>query len=340
MGTGGKKLLLVVLLTCLVFAGIAGYGDFRQVWRLLFEFPLSHLLLAFGLALINYVLRFIRWAYYLKVLRIDVPWSVSFLTFLSGLAMTITPGKVGELVKSYLLRDRSGVAVSKSLPVVIMERLTDLVSIALMGLVGLALLPPLISWGLALVLGVVAIAIYVLTTRHSDGLLALPLVRRWGEEMRQSRHGMRELSRPVPLAVALGLGFLSWISEGVALWVVLMGLGADVGLLLSLPIYAGSVLVGAATTLPGGLVGTEGAMIALLQQTGAERDIAAAGTLLVRVATLWFAVGVGLAALAWLHRLRCPLPTVETSTGQDHSHEGQESPGPAGIYPDKGEPYG
>ena len=158
--------------------------------------------------------------------------------------------------------------------------------------------------------------------------------------MRQSRHGMRELSRPVPLAVALGLGFLSWISEGVALWVVLMGLGADVGLLLSLPIYAGSVLVGAATTLPGGLVGTEGAMIALLQQTGAERDIAAAGTLLVRVATLWFAVGVGLAALAWLHRLRCPLPAVETSTGQDHSHEGQESPGPAGIYSDKGEPYG
>ena len=330
----------MVLLTCLVFAGIAGYGDFRQVWRLLVEFPLSHLLLAFGLALLNYILRFIRWAYYLRVLNIDVAGPVSFLIFLSGLAMTITPGKVGELVKSYLLRDRSGVAVSASLPVVIMERLTDLVSIALMGLVGLALLPPLISWGLVLVLAIVTVAMYVLTTRHSNRLLALPLLRRWGEQMRQSRDGMRELTRPAPLAVAVALGFLSWVSEGVALWVVLEGLGADVGVLLSLPIYAGSVLVGAATTLPGGLVGTEGAMVALLQQTGAERDIAAVGTLLVRVATLWFAVGVGLAALAWLHGFRSALPVEEGSVRQNDIHEVQESFDPAGISTDKGEPHG
>ena len=114
---------------------------------------------------------------------------------------------------------------------------------------------------------------------------------------------MRELSRPMPLVIAVALGLLSWVSEGVALWVVLQGLGADVGLLLSLPIYAGSVIVGAVTTLPGGLVGTEGAMVTLLQQAGVARDAAAAGTLLVRVATLWFAVGVGLAALAWLHWL-------------------------------------
>ena len=303
MGSSGKKLLLVVLLTCLVFAGIAGYGDFRQVWGRLVDFPLSYLLLAFGLAVVNYLLRFLRWAYYLKVLKIHVPWSVSALIFLGGLAMTITPGKVGELIKSYLLRDRSGVAVSTSMPVVLMERMTDLVSIALMGLVGLALLPPIASVVLMLVLGVVAVTVYLFTTRHSDQLLSLPLIRRWEEQIRNSRQGMRELSRPVPLVVALSLGFLSWVSEGVALWVVLKGLGADASILLSIPIYAGSVLVGAATTLPGGLVGTEGAMVTLLQRFGAERDIAAAGTLLVRVATLWFAVVVGLAALAWLHRL-------------------------------------
>ena len=304
MGGRGKQLLLVILLTCLVFAGITGYGDFREVWRHLIAFPVSYLLLALGLALVNYLLRFLRWAYYLRTLEIKVPWSVSFLIFFSGLAMTITPGKVGELVKSYLLRDRSGVPVASSLPAVIMERVTDLVSIALMGLVGLALLPPLVSLGLVIVICLVAASVYFVTTRRTDGLWSLPIIRRWEEQVRQSRRGMRKLSRPVPLAVALGLGLLSWVSEGVALWVVLEGLGADVGLLLSLPIYAGSVLVGAATTLPGGLVGTEGAMVALLQQSGAERDVAAAGTLLVRVATLWFAVGVGLIALAWLHRLK------------------------------------
>ena len=309
MSSRGKKLLLVILLSSLVFVGLAGYGDFREVWRHLAEFPPGYLFLALGLAVVNYLLRFLRWAYYLKLLGISVPFSVSSLTFLTGLAMTITPGKVGELVKSYLLRDRAGAPVTASLPVVLMERLTDLISVALMGFVGLMLLPPLVSAGLGIVVVTVAVVVYFLTTRHTDRLMSLPVVRRWSEQLQEARQGMRELSRPMPLVIAVALGLLSWVSEGVALWVVLQGLGADVGLLLSLPIYAGSVIVGAVTTLPGGLVGTEGAMVTLLQQAGVARDAAAAGTLLVRVATLWFAVGVGLAALAWLHWL-LPGPRV------------------------------
>ena len=133
MSSRGKKLLLVILLSSLVFVGLAGYGDFREVWRHLAEFPPGYLFLALGLAVVNYLLRFLRWAYYLKLLGISVPFSVSSLTFLTGLAMTITPGKVGELVKSYLLRDRAGAPVTASLPVVLMERLTDLISVAFTG---------------------------------------------------------------------------------------------------------------------------------------------------------------------------------------------------------------
>ena len=301
VGSRGKKLLLVGALTCLVFAGVAGYGDFREVWQHLVDFPLTYLGLAFGLALVNYLLRFLRWAYYLRILNLAVPFRLSSLTFLIGLAMTITPGKVGELVKSYTLRDRAGVAVSSSAPVVLMERLTDLASVALMGLVGLALLPAPVSVVLAITLAGVAAVVYLLTTRHADRVLGWRVIQRWVGELREAQQAIRKMSRPGPFLVATALAFLAWLSEGLALWVVLEGLGADVGLLLSLPIYAGSVLVGAATTLPGGLVGTEGAMVTLLQQTGAERDVAAAGTLLVRVATLWFAVVVGLAAWSCLH---------------------------------------
>ena len=303
MGNRGKKLLLIFALTCLVFAGVAGYGDFREVWKHLVDFPLTHLGLAFGLALFNYLLRFLRWAYYLRILNLVVPFHLSSLTFLIGLAMTITPGKVGELVKSYTLRDRAGVAVSSSAPVVLMERLTDLASVALMGLVGLALVPTSVSVVLAITLAGVGVLVYLLTTRHTDRVFGWRLIRRWVGEIREAQQAIRVMSRPCPLLVATVLAFLAWVSEGIALWVILKGLDADVGLLLSLPIYAGSVLVGAATTLPGGLVGTEGAMVTLLQQAGAERDVAAAGTLLVRVATLWLAVVVGFAAWACLHWL-------------------------------------
>ena len=332
MTNRGKKLLLVVALTCLVFAGLAGYGDFKEVWGHLVSFPPSHLVAVFGLALLNYLLRLLRWAYFLHVLDISVPQSVSILTFLTGLAMTITPGKVGELIKCYLLRDRAGVPVVSSAPAVLMERLSDLVSVALMGLVGLALLPILLSFVVGITLAAVAVVIYLLVSRHTDRVLGFRPLRRWSGELTEAREGIRQLSRPFPLAIATVLGLLAWVSEGVALWIVLQGLGTDIGLILSLPIYAGSVLVGAATSLPGGLVGTEGAMVTLLQQIGSPRDMAAAGTLLVRVATLWFAVAVGLAAWAWLHWL---LPRGSDKTA-DGACIAQPVAGAAGESPGNG----
>ena len=79
---------------------------------------------------------------------------------------------------------------------------------------------------------------------------------------------------------------------------------AHVSLLRALSIYVAATLVGAISASPGGLVGTEGSMVALLQQIGIVSGVASAGTLLVRLATLWFAVLVGLVALAWLNRVK------------------------------------
>ncbi|MYC28552.1 MAG: flippase-like domain-containing protein [Chloroflexi bacterium] len=300
MANLGKKLLIVGVLACFVFAGLAGYGDVREVSGRMASFPFPSLLLAVGLALLNYLLRFLRWAYYLKILAVSVPLRLSILIFLTGLAMTITPGKLGELLKCYLLRDQAGIPVSTSAPAVLMERITDLVAIGVMALVGLALLPAFVSAILVAVVAGLVLVAYFSTARQDERVLDLPIIRRWRADIVEAREGVRTLSRPVPLLVASILGLAAWLSEGVALWVVMEGLGADLGFLISLPIYAGSLLAGAVTTLPGGLVGTEGAMVTLLQQMGAGRDAAAAGTLIVRLVTLWLAVLVGFAAFGWL----------------------------------------
>ena len=133
-------------------------------------------------------------------------------------------------------------------------------------------------------------------------MLGLPFLRRWEDAIRTSQEGFQRLAAPRVMAVGVVLGFLGWFCEGAALWVVLQGLDADMSLLGALPIYAAATLVGAATALPGGLIGTEGSMVALLQQSGMDKGLASGGTLLVRLITLWFAVAVGVAALALLHR--------------------------------------
>ena len=308
-----KKLGLLVILTVLVFAALVGYGDFRVMVQRLAHFPVTHLIAALALALLNYLLRFFRWAYYLRVLKISAPVAVSGLVFLSGLAMSITPGKAGELLKSYLLRDRAGVPVSVSAPVVVMERITDVVSVVLLGLVGLALLPLPIVLALLTALCISGGALMMVPSRHSGRLLDLPLLRRWKSSLETSHQGLRLLTVPRVVAVAVALGAVAWFCEGLALWVILQGLDADQSLGRAVSIYAAATLVGAISAMPGGLVGTEGSMVALLQNSGIARGPAPAATLLVRLVTLWFAVAIGLMALVCLNRLQQSRLTPEAA---------------------------
>ena len=96
----GRKWFLLIFLAIAVFVGLVGYGDFRKIGIHLAEFPYPFLAAAFTLACANFALRFVRWAYYLKVLELRPPLSVSILVFLSGLAMAITPGKAGSFTSA------------------------------------------------------------------------------------------------------------------------------------------------------------------------------------------------------------------------------------------------
>src|SRR5262245_21044963 len=79
---------------------------------------------ALALALANYSIRFVRWQVYLHDQDVRVPTGSSALVFASGLSLSITPAKLGELVKSYLLRELHGIPAPRTAPIVIAERVT------------------------------------------------------------------------------------------------------------------------------------------------------------------------------------------------------------------------
>ena len=92
--------------------------------------------------------------------------------------------------------------------------------------------------------------------------------------------------------------------ECVAFFIVSIGIGQPPSALLLLQatfIYAAASLFGAVSMLPGGLGATEGGMALLLQQIVlVAREDSVAATLIVRLCTLWFAVLLGVVALAVL----------------------------------------
>jgi hypothetical protein len=101
-------------------------------FRAVFLVPVPALVLA------NYGLRFARWHYLLRLGGAHVAPRESAALFLSGFAMSITPGRMGELMKSVMLRDEAGVPLGVSIPVVIADRANDGVAAAVLVAAGMA----------------------------------------------------------------------------------------------------------------------------------------------------------------------------------------------------------
>ena len=310
----GTRIALGAILGIVVAAALALFGDVRQLASALggFDWWLAAPILVLTLA--NYALRFVKWDLYLRHLGIpELPRQTSALVFLSGFSMSLTPGKVGEFIKSVFLRRLTGAPVSRASAAVAIERLTD--GLAMLVLAGVGLTQ--FAYGRTL-LGAAAVGglVVVLVLRQPQLLASLlariegwPVVGRRVEHAVSFVHASAELLQPRLLATAIGLGIVSWAGECAAFFLVLIGLGVDPSwqlLVVAIFVLAVSSIVGALSMLPGGLgvadASVTGMLLLLVPDDAMTRGTAVAATLLIRFATLWFGVIIGVIALAVLER--------------------------------------
>ena len=271
---------------------------------------------ACGLAFTNYLLRFLKWEYYLSVLEIrGIPKLESFLTFLSGFVLTVSPGKVGEVFKSLVLAQTRGVAFERSAPIVVAERVTNLIGVIAMITIGSLGFDGGLPWALAGSLVVLALLVFVASPRLSRPVVAAlsrlpgPLGRlgeRIANPLNLALEQLRELTSPARLWWPTLLSLVGWSLEGVGLWFILTGFEQSTPVTRAAFFYATATLAGALIPLPGGLGVTDKLIEEQLAHLGGVPLAAATAAMLrIRLATLWFAVVVGFLALGWL-RARHP----------------------------------
>jgi uncharacterized protein (TIRG00374 family) len=266
------------------------------------------LCLAFG----NYVLRYLKWEIYLSILEIRGLRRVdSFLTFLSGFVLSVSPGKVGEVFKSYILGEIHDVDPVRSAPIVVAERLTDLVGIIVLIAVGSTRFAGGLVWaaaGTAVVSGLVLVVTWRrLALALLDKMSAMSTrLARVGKRLRDGYEALYALTRPKALVLPTLLSIAAWFLEALALWVILRGFSCSPSTLGATFFYATSTLAGALVPVPGGVGVTEKVMQTLMRDLGdVDESATTCAIMLVRFATLWFAVLVGFGALSLL-RARHP----------------------------------
>jgi len=295
-----------------IIAGIGLYfiaivsTDYEPTKRAILSFPLEGWLIILSLSLINYLLRFVRWDIYIKTLsniRINTKYHLAY--YLGGFALSTTPGKAGETIRSlYLIHH--GISFTQSISAFFVERFLDLLAITLLSFAVVSLFS---DYTLIVVITAI-VAIALLPLMHSqfflNRLTTLSIKiqnKRLSETLSHLTNLLRSSSQLLKNRILYGglsIGMIAWAAEGIGLWVLLHYLGHDIAIMAAVGVYAIAVLVGALSLLPGGLGTTDVVMAMLLVSLGIDHATAVAATLICRVATLWFAVLLGFIMISLL----------------------------------------
>ena len=302
-----RRLIPGLIFGFLVFLAVVLVGDVRLVSQQVkgFRWELYPLILL--LTLFNYTLRFFKWHYYLGLVGVrDFSLLDSARLFLAGFPLAVTPGKVGEALKGIWLEKETGLPLSRGISVVLAERISDGFGVLLLSTLGVINTPR--YWpAYAFILGALIILILIIQIRPAALWFLelgsrIPLLKKFTSSLRDFYEGSYILFRPRAILIAVGIGTVSWFGEGIGMYLVLIGLGVPPGwaaFSAGVFVLAFSTVIGAVTALPGGLGVAEASIAGMLVIIlGLARDTAAAATILIRFATLWFAVGLGLSI--WL----------------------------------------
>ncbi|MGE0722744.1 MAG: YbhN family protein [Alphaproteobacteria bacterium] len=309
-----RAVLVAIPAYLVVTLAVATWSGGRAALANLGRIDPAVLLLALALVSLHILISAARWRFLSRPLGVAVGWRDSLVVYAAGFPMMLTPGRIGELVRPLILKQRHGLSLRRALPVAIGDRVLDLAAIVVIGFVaalagaGWPAPAALVAAGLVAALAIAARAgPSRMAARVVAGLL--------GRRRRRLAAKLAEVLRHVRAVLAIGT-FLPALAISIVGWSLEVAAFAAIGAALGLPlgladagfIFAAAALAGVVLMTPGGVGGSEATMVALLHAGGAPLSVAVLATALLRLATLGYAVLVGLVPLAIA--LRRPSPTA------------------------------
>ena len=304
----GNKILIVVIAVIGLYAAFLIYSDINTISSKISDFKIEIIPIILLLVTSGWFVLFFRWHLLLRNAKIFIPVKDSFLIFTSGFALTIIPGKVGELVKSQLLKTKFGIARSKTIPIVILEQFYSAIGIVTLSFFGI--------WYFELgvyVLGFFTAALVfvfvLLSSRKAFNKIVTLLEKRrftskFVEPLSSSYDAIKNGIRGPITLYASGLSILFWLMEAISIYFILLAFGVEaIGFLTIISTYTTSIMLGILSFLPLGLGVVEGTLASFFTIHGIDVSLALTIVIVIRLFTRWYSVSFGFIALKLSGRL-------------------------------------
>lgn len=291
----------------LVFILVAVFGGFSNVVGAIEHANMTYYLLAFLCVFLGYVIRYGKWEYYMRMLKIRVHMAKSFLIYLSAYCMDITPGRVGRVVAAYTLKKITKIRFMSIVPIVTMDLFTDFFGFAILAFVTAVYVGKYLVYvavfDLVLILPFVLVinpwVFNFIKSRKNKGFIAKK-IEQHGKNYYMSQN---KLNKPSIYLGSLVFTVPADILNAMGLYFSLLAVGVKPRVIISMFIFSTSQIFGMVSTLPGSIGVADATLVTLLKtMLGLSTTLSSAVTIMTRIATLWFGVLIGMAVLVYTTR--------------------------------------
>jgi uncharacterized protein (TIRG00374 family) len=198
----------------------------------------------------------------------------------------------------------------KSVMVVVFERLTDVLGLAILALIGaFSFINSLYFVALiAFLIFVVFFVFLILSSKRfffkfSKILIKIPIVKKYVKYIKGIHKSSSQLLSPITLTTSTLMSVVSWFFECLGFYILLQALGTPLPMLTVIFIFSFSSIFGSIFFVPGGLGAAKSSFVALLLLAGLSIASASLATILIRLTTLFWGILLGIVSLAITNRI-------------------------------------
>ena len=297
-----NKIIVIIIAVVGLYAAFLIASDIRTVYDQIINFKIEFLLIIIPLVTSGWFVLFARWHLLLKNSKIFIPKKDSLLIFFSGFALTIIPGKVGELIKSQLLKTKFEVPRSKTVPIVMLEQFYTLIGLVIISFFGIWFFE-LGAYVIGFFTALLIFAFILISSKKVFNKLITifekrKFTSRFVEPLSSSYDIIKKTTRGRITFYATALTVIFWFIEAVVVYLVLLSFGIEnIEFLKVIPTYATSLMLGFLSFLPMGLGVVEGSLASFFSLQGIEVSLSLTIVIIIRIFTRWFGVAIGFLAL-------------------------------------------
>ena len=297
-----NRLILVLVAAIGIYAVFLFMSDFNIMTEKISNFKIYFLPLILLLVTVSWIPLMIRWQFLLKTDEIHIPFKKSILVYLSGSALQITPGQIGELIKAQILKTSFGIPRTKTASVVLVEKIYDLIGAIIASIIGMIILELEIYLIIFAILILFLIFFFFYYKPAFEfflrQIIKTKFFSKYTENISESYEIIKKITTPQIAIRSIFLSITYWFVVSIAVYCTLLAFDIDIlNYLKVLSIFTTSTILGAITFIPGGIGVTEGSIAGLFTLEGIHMSTALVLGVMIRIVTLWYNVSIGFIAL-------------------------------------------